>query len=88
MQTANVNLPTGTLYGDTKKWDVKANGQLYNAAAYRPIVITYRNGAPVRISDIGNAIDSVQNDKVASWFNKTRAIILAVQRQPNTNTIQ
>ncbi len=88
VQTANVNLPTGTLYGPTKKWDVKANGQLYDAAHYRPIIITYRNGAPVRLSDVGTAIDSVQNDKIASWFNKTRAIILAVQRQPNTNTIQ
>lgn len=88
VQNANVNLPTGTLYGPIKKWDIKANGQLYNAAAYRPLVIAYRNGAPVRLSDVGTAIDSVQNDKIASWFNKTRAIILAVQRQPNTNTIR
>ena len=88
VQKANVNLPTGTLHGPKKKWDIKANGQLVNAAAYRPIIITYRNGTPVRISDIGTAIDSVENDKVASWYNKTRAIILAVQRQPNTNTIQ
>lgn len=88
VQSANVNLPTGTLYGPTKKWDVKANGQLYNAAAYRPVIITYRNGAPVRLSDVGKVIDSVQNDKIASWYKKTRAVILAVQRQPNTNTIE
>ena len=88
VQNANVNLPTGTLYGPTKKWDVKANGQLYDAAAYRPVIITYRNGAPVRLSDVGKVIDSVQNDKIASWYKGTRAVILAVQRQPNTNTIE
>ena len=70
VQNANVNLPTGTLYGPTKKWDVKANGQLYNAAAYAPVIITYRNGAPVRLSDVGRVIDSVQSDKVASWYKK------------------
>jgi len=88
VKNANVNTPTGTLYGPTKKWDIKANGQLYNAEAYRPIIVTYRNGAPVRLSDLGKVIDSVQNDKIASWYIKSRAIILAVQRQPNTNTIQ
>ncbi len=87
VRSANVNLPTGSLYGPVKKWDIKANGQLYDADAYKPIIVTYRNGAPVRLSDLGQVIDSVQNDKVATWFTKTRAIILAVQRQPNTNTI-
>ncbi len=87
VQGANVNLPTGTLYGPTKKWDIKANGQLYNAAAYKPVIVTYRKGAPVRLSDLGSVIDSVQNDKTASWFKNTRSILLAVQRQPNTNTI-
>jgi hydrophobic/amphiphilic exporter-1 (mainly G- bacteria), HAE1 family len=85
---ANVNLPTGTLYGPEECWNVMANGQLFRADTFRPIIVTYQNGAPVRLSDIGDVIDSVQTDKVASWYNDTRAVILAVQKQPNTNTIQ
>jgi HAE1 family hydrophobic/amphiphilic exporter-1 len=88
VRSANVNLPCGTLYGQKKCWNVMANGQLFNAAAFRPIIVTYKNGSPVRLQDVGDVIDSVQTDKVASWFNNTRAVILAVQRQPNTNTIQ
>jgi len=88
IQSANVNMPTGTLYGKDKAFNVVANGQLFNAEAFRPVVVTYRNGSPVRLQDIGEVIDSVQTDKVASWYNNTRAVILAVQRQPNTNTIQ
>jgi HAE1 family hydrophobic/amphiphilic exporter-1 len=84
----NVNLPTGTLYGPYKAWNVFSNGQLFNANAYRPLIVAYRHGAPVRLGELGQVIDSVQNDKVASWYTNTRAIILAVQRQPNTNTIQ
>ena len=84
----NVNLPTGTLYGPYKAYNVFANGQLFNAAQYRPLIVTYHNGAPVRVGDVGDVIDSVQSDKVASWYKNTRAVILAVQRQPNTNTIE
>src|SRR5262249_16561684 len=71
-----------------KAYNVMANGQLFNAAAFRPLIVAYRNGNPVRVSDIGNVIDSVQTDKVASWYNNKRAVILAIQRQPGTNTIQ
>jgi hydrophobic/amphiphilic exporter-1 (mainly G- bacteria), HAE1 family len=85
---SNVNQPTGTLYGTKTAYNVIANGQLMNAAAYRPLIIGYRGGYPVRLRDIGDVIDSVQTDKVASWFNNKRAIILAVQRQPGTNTIE
>lgn len=85
---ANVNLPTGTLYGPDKAYNIRANGQLFNAEQLKPVIVTYRNGAPVRLKDIGTVIDSVQTDKVASWYNSTRAIILAVQRQPGTNTIE
>ena len=84
----NVNLPTGTLYGPHTAYNVMCNGQLFNAAAFKPVIVAYRNGNPVRLSDIGDVIDSVQTDKVASWYNKTRAVLLAVQRQPNTNTIE
>jgi HAE1 family hydrophobic/amphiphilic exporter-1 len=84
----NVNLPTGILWGREKAFTVKATGQLNSADKYRSIVISYRNGAPVRLQDLGNIFDSVQNDKVASWFNDERCILLAIQRQPGTNTVE
>jgi HAE1 family hydrophobic/amphiphilic exporter-1 len=84
----NTNLPTGTLYGAQRAYTVESNGQLLNAAAFRPIVIAYRNGAPVRLSEIGRVIDSVENDKLAAWLNDERGIVLAIQRQPGTNTIE
>jgi hydrophobic/amphiphilic exporter-1 (mainly G- bacteria), HAE1 family len=87
IRQGNVNLPVGALNGEYQTFTVKANGQLYNADAYRSLIVAYRNGAPVRLEDVGEVVDSVQNDKVASWFNGTRAIVLTVQRQPGTNTI-
>jgi len=84
----NVNLPTGTLYGRDKATSVQATGQLMNAKSYAPLIVTYRNGAPVRLGEIGRVIDGVQNDKIAAWYNGDRGIMLAVQRQPGTNTIE
>ncbi len=84
----NVNLPTGTLYGRDRATSVQATGQLMTAAAYGPMIVAYRNGAPVRLNEIGRVFDSVQNDKIAAWFNGTRGIMLGVQRQPGTNTIE
>ncbi len=84
----NTNLPTGILYGAQRAWTVDSNGQLPNANAFRPMVVAYRNGAPVRLAEIGRVIDSVQNDKLAAWFNDTRGILLSIQRQPGTNTIE
>jgi HAE1 family hydrophobic/amphiphilic exporter-1 len=84
----NVNLPTGVLWGTDKAYTVQATGQLSNAKDYRPLIVAYRNGAPVRLQDIGNVLDDVQNNKVASWFNGQRAIVLAIQRQPGTNTVE
>jgi len=84
----NANLPTGTLYGEHRAFTLQATGQLNDAAAYRPLIVTYRNGAPVRLGDLGRVIDSVQTDKVAAWYNGARSIILAIQRQPGTNTIE
>ena len=83
----NVNQPLGTLYGKHQAFTIQANGQLKNAAAFRPLVVAYRNGNPVRLEEVANVIDSVQNDKVAAWFKETRGIILAVQRQPGVNTV-
>jgi HAE1 family hydrophobic/amphiphilic exporter-1 len=89
---ANVELPTGTLQGSTKSFTIQASGQLMDATAYRPIIVAYRNGNPVRLQELGRVIDSVENDKVASWYvnekGKTRAVILAIQRQPGTNTVE
>jgi HAE1 family hydrophobic/amphiphilic exporter-1 len=84
---ANVNLPTGTLYGKDRMFAVQATGQLQDAAAFRPIIVAYRNGSPVRLQELGRVIDNVQNDKLAAWFKGKRGIVLAIQRQPGTNTI-
>jgi HAE1 family hydrophobic/amphiphilic exporter-1 len=84
----NTNQPTGTLYGKQQNYTIEANGQLNNADAFRSLVVATNNGATVQLKDLGRVIDSVENDKVASWFNGTRAIVLAIQRQPGTNTIQ
>ncbi len=85
---ANVNLPTGTLYGKDRMYAVQAAGQLYSAKSYEPIIVTYRNGSPIRLRDLGQVLDSVENDKVAAWFTGHRGIVLAIQRQPGTNTIE
>jgi len=85
---ANVNLPTGTLYGKDRMFAVQATGQLKDAAAFRPVIVTYRNGSPIRLQELGRVIDGVQNDKLAASFKGKRGIVLAIQRQPGTNTIE
>jgi len=84
----NVNLPTGILWGPHRAYTVQANGQLQSAAEFGPLVVTYRNGAPVRLQDLGRVLDDVQDNKSAAWFNGSRAIVLAVQRQPGANTVE
>lgn len=87
METGNVNLPTGTLHGPNEAANVQANGQLTDAAGFRRLVVAYRNGAPVRLEQLGNVIDSVENTRIASWFNSVRGIVLAIQKQPGSNTV-
>ena len=87
IQNANVNLPTGTLYGPNQALTVEATGQLMDAAGYRPMIVAYRNGNPVRLQELGRVIDSVENDKTAAWFGDQRSMVLAIQRQPGTNTV-
>ena len=87
VEAGNVNQPLGTLYGAHQAFTIQANGQLKNAAAFRPLIVAYRNGNPVRLQEVANVIDSVQNDKVAAWFKETRGIVLTVQRQPGVNTV-
>lgn len=92
LRSSNVNLPTGTLFGTDRAYTIEATGQLYRAKEYRPIIVAYRNGSPVRLGDLGEVIDSVENDKAAAWYvdknGAQRAIVLAVQRQPGTNTVE
>jgi HAE1 family hydrophobic/amphiphilic exporter-1 len=87
----NVDQPTGILYGKHQAFTVQANGQLADAAAFRPMIVAYRNGNPVRLQQLGNVLDSVQNDKQAAWYNtpegSSRAVVLAIQRQPGANTV-
>jgi HAE1 family hydrophobic/amphiphilic exporter-1 len=99
LQNWNVNLPTGQLFGPDATYNIKAGGQLMNAAAFRPIVVSYRRGAPVRLDQVANVIDSIENVMNGSWFYtkpggpeapplKQTAITLQVMRQPGTNTIE
>ena len=88
VMNANVNLPTGTLWGTHKAFTVQATGQLMEASEYRSIIVASRDGIPVRLEDLGRVIDSVENDKIAAWYNDVRAITLAIQRQPGTNTVE
>jgi hydrophobic/amphiphilic exporter-1 (mainly G- bacteria), HAE1 family len=88
----NVNIPTGVLYGPERMLTIKATGQLLRAEYYPPIIVAYRNGSPVRLGEVATVIDSVEDDKTASWYNthkrNDRAIVLAVQKQPGTNTVE
>jgi hydrophobic/amphiphilic exporter-1 (mainly G- bacteria), HAE1 family len=88
VQQSNVNLPVGRLYGSKQAFTVQSTGQLMNAAVYRPIIVAYRNGAPVRLEQLGRVIDSVETDKAFAWWNRARGVALAIQRQPGTNTVE
>jgi len=92
VRQGNVNLPTGTLDGPHVSYTVQATGQLKNAAAYMPLIVAYRNGSPVRLEDLGVVLDSVENNRTAAWYvdatHNDRSVILAIQRQPGTNTVK
>jgi HAE1 family hydrophobic/amphiphilic exporter-1 len=85
---ANVNRPTGTLYGPNRNYVVQTSGQLMEASGYQQIPIAYRNGSPVRLNEVANVYDGVENPRDASWFNGMPTIYLAIARQPGTNTVQ
>src|SRR5471030_2938947 len=92
LQNWNVNTPTGQLFGDAT-YNIKASGQLMNADAFKPVVVAYRNGAAVRLDQLANVIDNVEDNKNASWLytkrsGARRAINLQVMRQPGSNTIE
>ncbi|HEV3141446.1 MAG TPA: efflux RND transporter permease subunit, partial [Vicinamibacterales bacterium] len=87
----NVNTPTGSIIGPHKAFTLQASGQLMNAAEYQNMIVSYRNGAPVRLQELGAIVDGVEDQRTASWFytpeGSQRAITLGIQRQPGTNTI-
>jgi HAE1 family hydrophobic/amphiphilic exporter-1 len=91
LQGWNVNLPTGQITGPQRAFTLQASGQLTTAAQYRSLVVSYRNGSPIRLEELGDLKDSVEDDKTASWFytreDSQRTIVLAIQRQPGTNTV-
>ncbi len=88
VQRGNVDLPLGTLDGPHRSLTLKSNGQLSTAADYRPMVVTYRNGSPVALRDVGQVLDSVENNKVAAWYNNKPSVVLSVQRQPGANVVE
>jgi hydrophobic/amphiphilic exporter-1 (mainly G- bacteria), HAE1 family len=88
IQQSNVNLPTGRLHGSNQAFTVESSGQLTTADAYRPLIVEYRNGVPLRLEEVANVVDSVEDDKTIAWNNGTRGIVLAISRQPGTNTVQ
>jgi hydrophobic/amphiphilic exporter-1 (mainly G- bacteria), HAE1 family len=88
VQQGNVNLPIGSVDGVRQSFSIKANGQLDNAAAYRPLIVAYRNGAPVRLEEVALVSDSVENTRAAGWFVDHRAVFIAIQRQPGANAVE
>ena len=84
---ANVDQAKGVFDGPRQAWTIGANDQILSSAQYNPIVVAYRNGAPIRLSDVATVIDSAENVKQAAWVNKTPTVLLNIQRQPGTNII-
>ncbi len=98
IKDANVSLPTGTFQGDRRAFNIQSSGQLMSALEYRPVIVAYRNGKPVRLGELGVVADGIENDKLAAWFTERnldgtvgempRAVVLGVQRQPGANTVE
>ena len=84
---ANINTPKGNFDGSMRAYTINANDQIRNASDYQSLIVAYKNGSPVRLSDVGDVIDGAQNDKLGAWMNETPAIILNIQRQPGANVI-
>ncbi len=87
VSAGNPNLPTGTLWGPQRAYTVLADGSISSAPEFRQLAVTYQNGAPVRLQDVARVLDDVQDSRNASWYDGRRAIVLAIQRQPGTNTV-
>ena len=85
---ANSSTPVGVLQNANQSVTLLATGAIEHAKGYRDVIVAYRNGAPIKLSEVARVVDSVENDRVASWFNDARAIVLAIQRQPDANTVE
>jgi multidrug efflux pump len=85
---ANVNAPKGTLNGATQSYSIGTNDQLVDAAEYKNTIISYKNNAPVRLSDVASVVDGVENDQLAAWANGKPAVLLDIRRQPGANIVQ
>ena len=84
----NSNIPTGKLYGSKQAFTIQSSGQLTSAAQFRRMIVAYKNGNPVRLEELGSVLDDVENNKINAWLNDSRTIILAINRQPGTNTVE
>ncbi|MEZ7196019.1 efflux RND transporter permease subunit [Pseudodesulfovibrio karagichevae] len=87
VRKGNVNLPVGTVAGPVREYIVRSSGKLMNAEDYKPLVVAWRKGAPVRLSDVANVFDSVEQTRRRNWYNGQPGMVLAIQRQPGTNTV-
>src|SRR6185503_2474251 len=87
ISNANVNLPTGTIYGADKTLVLQADGQMFRAGAFGRSIIAYRNGNPVRLDEVAHVFDGVEIDKQMSWYQGDRCIYLSIQKQPGTNVV-
>src|SRR6266403_2888356 len=88
VQQSNVNSPTGRLQGEKQAFTVQSSGQLTSAAAYRPLIVAWRNGMPVRLEQLGRVVDGVETERLVAWFDGVRGVVLAIQRQPGANTVE
>ncbi len=88
IQSANSNLPSGALQGTARTYTVKSQGKLQTADEFNALIVSYKDGMPIRFADIGRATDGVENEKIRSWYNGERALILAIYRQPGSNTVE
>ncbi|HEY7210819.1 MAG TPA: efflux RND transporter permease subunit, partial [Bryobacteraceae bacterium] len=88
LQSGSIQLPAGSLYGYTKSYTVQSNSQLTNASQFAELIVTYKNGAPLRLKELGKVFDSVANDKTRFWINGHTSVVLAVSKQPGSNTVQ
>jgi HAE1 family hydrophobic/amphiphilic exporter-1 len=87
LASGSINLPAGSLYGYTKSYTVQSNSQLTSAPQFAELIVTYKNGAPLRLRELGRVLDSVANNKTRFWINGTQSVVLAVQKQPGSNTV-
>jgi hydrophobe/amphiphile efflux-1 (HAE1) family protein len=87
VDTGNSNLPTGTLDGKEQTFTIESSGQLMNAAAFKQLIVAYRDGSPVRLEDVADVSDGVENDRGANWYGSSRSLAMAIDRQPGTNTV-